>query len=288
MEVDIDYWGNDIKDTWRASSNDCCGDCATTPGCTNYVWYKGRCWLKNMRGPRGTLKGAIAGQLTSQCSPIEDNIDYDAPVIGQTQRPNAEACCGDCSANPACTLAVWYNGVCYLKPFGGNRIWKEGRRSVVPTGRNPNTNFKFANRCTFPIELYKRDTQICWLNPNQGCDANVWNENGIFRHTKSAQATLVEYTAKTDKLWYDIGNVPPGCGNGVSHADCLRRNGGQLGFNVPLSIQPLKYNNNPAKGHCKALKCLYDGCPEGYLYPGDNFKTHDCPSDEVMLVTFCP
>ncbi|ETW07739.1 hypothetical protein H310_02182 [Aphanomyces invadans] len=147
----------------------------------------------------------------------------------------------------------------------------------------------FVNRCTYPISVFKVDRLLCTLQPNGQCgDTLIDREHTMYRHTKAADATLVEVTFADRKLWYDISAIPPGCGNGMSYAECVRNSGGAIGYNVPVSVFPTKYDGNPRKGNCHQVTCTQPACPDAYLYPFDDWKMKDCPDDEVFLVTFCP
>ncbi|KAJ1406045.1 Thaumatin, conserved site [Sesbania bispinosa] len=53
------------------------------------------------------------------------------------------------------------------------------------------------------------------------------------------------------------------------------------GFNVPMEF-------SPTSNGCTSLKCLADKCPDAYLYPTDDTKTHGCPSGTNYRVVFCP
>ncbi|RHY66152.1 hypothetical protein DYB30_001583 [Aphanomyces astaci] len=147
----------------------------------------------------------------------------------------------------------------------------------------------FVNRCTFPVSLYKVDRLLCTLQTNGQCgDTLVDREHTMYRHTNAADATLVELTLADRKLWYDISAIPPGCGNGMSYADCVRNSGGAKGYNIPVSVLPTKYDGNAQKGNCHKVTCTRAECPDAYLYPFDDLKMKDCPDDEVFVVTFCP
>ncbi|OQR95967.1 hypothetical protein ACHHYP_17500, partial [Achlya hypogyna] len=123
VEENVDYWGNDIGRTARASANSCCDDCKNTPGCTLYVWNGhegGTCWLKSKKGAKSYYPGAVAASLppVSNCAAMEENVDYYGNDIGRTARASADSCCDDCKATPGCALWVWNGhegGTCWLK-----------------------------------------------------------------------------------------------------------------------------------------------------------------------------
>ncbi|KAG9414634.1 hypothetical protein AC1031_008042 [Aphanomyces cochlioides] len=227
------------------------------------------------------------------------NTDYYGNDIATTARRSPSDCCADCMANPNCVVTVWYDGTCYLKNKVGTRSTLSGAHAIFPT-RTPassapapdtkasSPSFKFVNRCSYQIQLYKVDTLVCTLNNGNSCTQSLnANEHTMFRHKNIAEATLVEVT-KSGKLWFDVSVVPPGCGNGKSHDECLRNNGGRSGFNVPVSVVPSKYNNTPSKGNCQSNTCRQDNCPEAFTYPSDNLKMRDCPLDELLVVMYCP
>ncbi|XP_028764612.1 thaumatin-like protein [Neltuma alba] len=52
------------------------------------------------------------------------------------------------------------------------------------------------------------------------------------------------------------------------------------GFNVPMKLTPTF--------ECRGLRCDDNKCPDAYLYPQDNTKSHTCPSGTNYRVVFCP
>ncbi|KAJ1406043.1 Thaumatin, conserved site [Sesbania bispinosa] len=54
------------------------------------------------------------------------------------------------------------------------------------------------------------------------------------------------------------------------------------GFNVPMEFSPT------SNGCTRSLRCPADKCPDAYLYPSDNTKTHSCPGGTNYRVVFCP
>ncbi|KAI9110625.1 hypothetical protein K1719_018491 [Acacia pycnantha] len=52
------------------------------------------------------------------------------------------------------------------------------------------------------------------------------------------------------------------------------------GFNVPMEFSPTS--------NCRGLRCYADKCPDAYLYPEDNTKTHSCEGGTDYRVVFCP
>ncbi|EQC29434.1 hypothetical protein SDRG_12896 [Saprolegnia diclina VS20] len=164
FENDVDYYGNDIGATSRASADACCADCAAKPGCTLYVWNKhngGTCWLKNARGAKSTQLGAKSGSMGAttpapttapvvtptptpvvtptpipggdvSCSAVENDVDYAGNDIGSTARSSVDACCADCAAKPGCSVYVWTNyngGMCWLKSGRGPKSTQSGAKA---------------------------------------------------------------------------------------------------------------------------------------------------------------
>ncbi|KAF0704888.1 Aste57867_7219 [Aphanomyces stellatus] len=254
---------------------------------------------------RGNDTASTTYAASQKCSNVQDNTDYYGNDMATTRHGVAEDCCADCTNTPGCVVSVWFKGTCYLKNKVGKASQVSGARAVFPKSLSPpppapspsanpgpitQSTLHFINRCNYPIKLHKVDKLVCTINPGGGtCDQNLAvGEHPMFRHTQSAEVTLVEFSKTSDRLWFDVSVVPPNCGNGHSHAECLRNNGGRRGFNVPVSLVPQKYNDNPSKGNCHSVKCPHDVCPEAYTYPFDDFKMKDCPVDESVVVTYCP
>ncbi|KAF0700015.1 Aste57867_9450 [Aphanomyces stellatus] len=82
-----------------------------------------------------TLSCAMNGPKS--CSYIRSDIDYQGFDIDTTQQPSADKCCGDCLANPACKLYVWYQGTCYLKNAAGAQIDSPGRQASFVSWSSP-------------------------------------------------------------------------------------------------------------------------------------------------------
>jgi hypothetical protein len=56
------------------------------------------------------------------------------------------------------------------------------------------------------------------------------------------------------------------------------------GFNVPIRVQVISGRDRP---NCVDLNCREPFCPDAYLFPSDDTKTHDCARNAAFLVTFC-
>ncbi|CAK4684714.1 unnamed protein product [Aphanomyces euteiches] len=128
----VDYPGNDIAQTNRVNHNDCCADCATTPGCVVYVWTSwndGTCFLKSKAGQPTTYEGAKAA-VQNRCHAPQANTDYygnDMDNIAGSK----ESCCGLCLARDGCVGYTHYEGVCWLKGKLGNSSQKAGATSAA-------------------------------------------------------------------------------------------------------------------------------------------------------------
>ncbi|KAF0692613.1 Aste57867_16316 [Aphanomyces stellatus] len=152
--------------------------------------------------------------------------------------------------------------------------------------------FRFTNKCDYTINLHGAGSKfICNLDPGavagNNCGA-VLGEMGLFKHTESNEANLVEYSlvnvGTMNQAWYDVSNIPPGPGFCTSYADCQQATG-RKGYNVPVSVTPTKYSGS---ANCKSVTVTAPDDPDAYLFPKDDFKTHDCPMDEVFDVVYCP
>ncbi|ETW05550.1 hypothetical protein H310_03300 [Aphanomyces invadans] len=131
IEDNVDYFGNDIKSTSRASADACCADCDNTAGCKLFVWSNyngGTCWLKHTQGVKSTVMGARAAKLVASptCAAPETNVDFVAQDIAEAPGAQAADCCAACHANQACNAYSWFNGMCYLKGRRASTISKTG------------------------------------------------------------------------------------------------------------------------------------------------------------------
>uniref|UniRef100_M4BGZ3 glucan endo-1,3-beta-D-glucosidase n=1 Tax=Hyaloperonospora arabidopsidis (strain Emoy2) TaxID=559515 RepID=M4BGZ3_HYAAE len=148
---------------------------------------------------------------------------------------------------------------------------------------------EFINKCSFPIELYHSQkgsaaTKITDIPCGESFSKEVSGPAHMFRHSSSPSSTLVEL-ACDDWLWYDISIIPPMPGWCASYEEC--KIGGKKGFNIPISIKP---KANIGKSTCAHLECAADDkklCADAYHFPMDNIKTHSCPVNTGLEVTFC-
>ncbi|RHZ00666.1 hypothetical protein DYB35_013223 [Aphanomyces astaci] len=133
---DVDFEGNDIKFTQRSNSDDCCDDCAKTPGCVVYVWTPwedGTCFLKWKAGKSVHKWGAKAAKVANSvgsCQAAQANVDYNGNDIDRIYA-DKDDCCALCLKADNCKGYSHYQGYCYLKGELGNASYKEGVTSGV-------------------------------------------------------------------------------------------------------------------------------------------------------------
>ncbi|KAF0689169.1 Aste57867_19341 [Aphanomyces stellatus] len=206
IEENTDYAGNDIKTTYRASADLCCGDCANTVGCTVYVWAPdGRCLLKSAAANKGTAAGARAAKLVlpaGTCAPTQANTDLPGNDLGDPiQADTTDLCCTACAANPACQAYVWVLrdnvGTCLLKNAKGSPSAYPGATAAflststpivaptpapTPTNSSPslqcapvleNTDFP-GNDLGNPLALATLDLCCSACSSTPGCAAFIW------------------------------------------------------------------------------------------------------------------
>eukprot|EP00253_Pinus_taeda_P003474 PITA_03474 len=147
-----------------------------------------------------------------------------------------------------CSDTVWAAGI----PVGGGKELAKGAAwSVeVPAGTRAG-RFWGRTGCSFDAS-------------GKG-SCSTGDCGGVLSCTLSGKSptTLVEYTLNggNNQDFYDLSVID--------------------GFNVPLSL-------TPSDGSCKALTCKMDQCPDAYLYPTDDTKTHACASGANYNIIFCP
>ncbi|KAH9112569.1 hypothetical protein AeMF1_013108, partial [Aphanomyces euteiches] len=110
---DLDFPGNDIDQTNRQNPDDCCADCAKTPGCTAYVWTPwndGTCFLKSKLDNPTPYKGARASSQ-KLCKQPQANTDYFGHDIDNLAG-SPEDCCAFCRARDDCVGYTHYEGIC--------------------------------------------------------------------------------------------------------------------------------------------------------------------------------
>ncbi|RHZ23644.1 hypothetical protein DYB37_010775 [Aphanomyces astaci] len=224
----IDYDGKDIKSTKRSNSDDCCNDCAKTPGCVLYVWTNwnsGTCFLKSKAGKSILKWGAKAGKVTKpakvikpagSCEVTQDNMDYEGNDITSTQHSNSDDCCDDCAKTPGCVLYVWTqwnDGTCFLKSSAGNSVPKWGVKAAKVT--KPAKVIKPAGSCEVTqdnVDYEGNDiTSTQRSNSDDCCDDCAktpgcvlyvwtnWNSGTCFLKSKAGKSIL-KWGAKAGKV----------------------------------------------------------------------------------------
>ncbi|KDO27281.1 hypothetical protein SPRG_07530 [Saprolegnia parasitica CBS 223.65] len=193
IEANIDYWGNDIKQTQQSAADRCCADCAATANCVVATWRAGTCYLKHTKANRYSSDGAmsISPNPTSTCGAIENDVDYYGNDIKQTKQASASGCCADCAATPNCVVYTWRDGTCYLKHTKANRYTSTGVRSASRSSSAP-------SQVCAPIEenidYYGNDIKFTTQPNADACCADC-----------AATPNCVVYT------WRDYGNGDTKC-----------------------------------------------------------------------------
>lgn len=147
--------------------------------------------------------------------------------------------------------------------------------------------FTIYNNCQFSLNIYSNENnnfnQICNLNTLTNCQI-LYNqiESGLIKTSLSESATLFEFTINNKGIWYDLSVIPPGSGNCYSYEEC-KSISNKTGYNHPIEVIIDNPNIN-----CKNLICLSEKCPDAYLYPFDDIKTHFCKPYTKFKITYCP
>ncbi|KAG9411699.1 hypothetical protein AC1031_017338 [Aphanomyces cochlioides] len=129
IENDIDYDCPDLT-----SAEDCCGLCTADANCKAFSHYLGVCYLKSAKGnpiSKAGVRSAATAPPVSQCSAIENDVDYSGPDLRSVDATAAEDCCAVCARDSQCKAFSHYLGVCYLKAAKGDPILKPGVRSAA-------------------------------------------------------------------------------------------------------------------------------------------------------------
>ncbi|KDO34347.1 hypothetical protein SPRG_01483 [Saprolegnia parasitica CBS 223.65] len=175
VENDVDYYGNDIGATSRASADACCADCAAKPGCSVYVWTNyngGMCWLKSGRGLKSSQPGAKAGGIhasASGCGIPEPNTDFAGQDVGNVPGTNPSDCCAACKKNKACNAYSLWSNTCWLK--SGH----DGRKAA------PGTTAAVVNKCSaldISTDYVGNDIGRAAASTADDCCAKCRNTNG--------------------------------------------------------------------------------------------------------------
>lgn len=125
---------------------------------------------------------------------------------------------------------------------------------------------QFNNHCGSAVAVIKTENgqgpvQICSLNPGQSCSGS-YSSNGMNFKNGAGGLTLAEFSFNSyaGQDFYDLSVV--------------------VGYDTAMQIS--SSTGGPT------VTCTAPGCPEAYLYPGDDSKTHGTPTGGTFQVTFCP
>ena len=149
-----------------------------------------------------------------------------------------------------CSQTVWGAGI----PVGGGK--ELGHGSIwsidVPAGTK-NARFWGRTGCSF--------------NASGAGSCATGDCGGVFSCSLSGAppTTLVEYNlnggSANNQDFYDISVID--------------------GYNLALSL-------TPSDSSCVAPTCSSAQCPDAYLFPSDDTKTHSCASGTNYNIVFCP
>ncbi|RHY85684.1 hypothetical protein DYB35_011649 [Aphanomyces astaci] len=142
---DFEVIGEEVKKVSQSTAADCCDECHNTPNCNAFTFTQdngGTCWLKAedksvkwvyKKGYKSAQVLKPNNDLTA-CGTLEEDVDYDGPIITFTNQAKAESCCADCENTPGCKLFVWFGGTCTLKSDKGDRVIVNGAKAgSLPT-----------------------------------------------------------------------------------------------------------------------------------------------------------
>lgn len=128
------------------------------------------------------------------------------------------------------------------------------------------TDIQFINRCSYAVTVIKTEhgqspVQECSLNPGQSCQ-NPYDQNGMNFKNGWNGLTLAEFTFSSfdTQDYYDLNII--------------------AGYDTPMQIAPDTWG--------PTVTCKGPGCPDAYLYPGDDSKKHETPTGGTFRVTLCP
>jgi glucan 1,3-beta-glucosidase len=137
LEEGVDYIGYDLAGV-PGNVTDCCSKCANYTGCWAFSWTNyngGTCYLKSTKGESRVLLGVTSAALPgaptpppSQCSPLENGVDYVGNDLTGVPGQPAD-CCNKCANYIGCWAFSWANndgGMCYLKSAKGESRYASG------------------------------------------------------------------------------------------------------------------------------------------------------------------
>jgi hypothetical protein len=120
------------------------------------------------------------------------------------------------------------------------------------------SNVQFTNRCGYNVDVVKTENgqasaNICSLGSGQSCKQS-YGSNGMNFKNGMGGKTLAEFSFNSwnNMDFYDLSVV--------------------VGYDTPVQI-------SSDKG-CPTVTCKGPACPDAYLYPTDDTKTHGCPLEE--------
>ncbi|GLE03380.1 hypothetical protein PINS_up012282 [Pythium insidiosum] len=139
VEVNVDYYGDDIKTIKGVFAWDCCDECAKTPGCQAFTFVnynadgQSACYLKKGSGDKRKLVGAVSSTVKTRlpkCTTVS-NTDFYGEDLKRVETKDAAACCDACAATSGCKAFTfvdnaWDKSACYLKKAVGKHTKYDG------------------------------------------------------------------------------------------------------------------------------------------------------------------
>jgi hypothetical protein len=170
--------------------------------------------------------------------------------------------------------------------------------SIINVFAAPSMEITILNKCPWNMDIYKHnpytrkfDHACVQINPMKTCIISIdekYHYSGLIKNILGEQATLFEFTKTDNGIWYDLSVIPPGSGVCYSWEECNKISK-KKGFNDALnvivnqSLVPVgKWNSR-----CKNLYCRGEKCPDAYLWPFDDNKTHFCEVGTKFKLEYC-
>lgn len=197
----------DYKQVPNTKGEQCDPLCYADPLCTNFVWSKGTCYLKQggllyseaTKLPSGS--GAVCGVrnlVWQESYTATYALDCDFPFVGDIKQVVSQAsqCDSLCVSESQCNSFAWRNGVCFLKKlaqastFEARRI--PGQNVVCGVKKQPgwqgNPFSKTITQwnCDFPFGDYKQvpnqQTLACgsYCNAETQCTHYTWRNGTCY------------------------------------------------------------------------------------------------------------